>query len=312
MEAKLPDNAPRRDGSRPWLAATGAVLIVACLVPPIGVFAQRYLFVESIQFCVFAMIGPALIVLGAPWRILRLSSERTRLVDRMAAGRRRRPAFILSLGYLVAWVVICLFWRLLPVLDALARHPGLAVVEAITLCAAGVGLWLELVPSPPLEPRLGRSQRGLIATLAMWSIWVAAYLLGFAGHPVTPAYDAPGSHLAPVDDQEITAFLVWAAAAAAFIPVIVVALLAWVKVDGAPAEPGGAALNPQVRGWGRPARVSRGAPPGMKAASTEAADPILARGSQPGRPGGATSADSDLLAALIMPSMVARSASSTR
>jgi cytochrome c oxidase assembly factor CtaG len=322
MEAKLRDNAdpsPRRRGSRHWLAATGAALIVACLVPPIGVLARQYLFVESIQFCVFAMVGPALIVLGAPWRILRLSSGEARLVDRLAGARRRRPQIIWALGYLIAWVVICLFWRLLPILDALARHPALVAAETITLCAAGIGLWLELVPSLPLEPRLTRAQRGLIATLAMWSIWVAAYLLGFAGHPVAPAYDPPGSHLAPVDDQEITAFVMWAAAAASFIPVIAVALLAWVKDDAAPTEPAGATLNPRVRGWGRPARDSRAAPPRMKDASTAAGaapgaapDPILASGSQPGRPGGATSADSDLLAVSIMPSIVARSASSTR
>jgi len=321
MEAKLrdnPDPAPRRRRSRRWLAVAGAVLIVACLVPPVSVLAQRYLFVESIQFCVFAMIGPALIVLGAPWCIGRLPSGAARLVDRLAAGRRRRPPFVLALGYLTAWIVICLLWRLLPVLDALARHPALVVAEAITLCAAGIGLWLELVDSP-VEPRLARSQRGLIATLAMWSIWGVAYILGFAGHSVAPAYDAPGSHLAPVADQEITAFLMWAAAAASFIPVLVVALLAWVKDDAAPAEPGGGTLNRGVSGWRRPARDSRGAPHGTKdrspvagAAAGASPDPIMASGSQPGRPGGATSADSDLLAALIMPSMVARSESSAR
>jgi hypothetical protein len=39
-------------------------------------------------------------------------------------------------------------WRLPPELDALARLPGLAVAEAITLLAAGCGLWLEIVHSP--------------------------------------------------------------------------------------------------------------------------------------------------------------------
>jgi hypothetical protein len=73
-------------------------------------------------------------------------------------------------------------------------------------------------------------------------------------------HDPRGSHLAAVADQEITAFVMWAVAAASFIPVVVVALLAWVKDDAAPAEPGGDTLNPGVRGWGRPARDSpRGA-----------------------------------------------------
>jgi cytochrome c oxidase assembly factor CtaG len=252
-----PAAAPRYPLSRTWLAVIGVVLIVACLVPPLGVLARRYLSVESVQFCVFAMVSPALIVLGAPWRLVRPPSGAARVVRRLAAERRRRTSFILALGYLAGWVVICLLWRLLPVLSALARHPALVAAEAITLCAAGVGLWLELVPSPPLAPRLARPQRGLIATLAMWSIWVIAYILGFAGHPVVSGYDAPGSHLGTVTDQEITAFVLWAVAAASFIPVIVVALLAWLKDD---AEPAGDTANTGVRGWGRPTRDSRGVP----------------------------------------------------
>jgi cytochrome c oxidase assembly factor CtaG len=252
-----PIAAPRYSPSRHWLAVTGVVLIVACLLPPLGVLARRYLFVESVQFSVFAMVGPALIVLGAPWRIVRPPSGAARLVHRLAAGRRRRTSFILALGYLAVWVVTCLLWRLLPVLGALARQPALVVAEAITLCVAGIGLWLELVPSPPLAPRLARPQRGIIATLAMWSIWVIAYILGFAGHPVVSGYDAPGRHLAMVADQEITAFLLWAVAAASFIPVIAIALLAWLKDD---AEPASDTVHPGVRGWERSGRDPREVP----------------------------------------------------
>jgi cytochrome c oxidase assembly factor CtaG len=260
VDQELTDHSsatPHHPPWRNWLAVTGVVLIVACLLPPLSVLGRRYLFVESVQFSVFAMVGPALIVLGAPWRIVRPPSGAARLAHRLAAGRQRRTSFILALGYLAVWVLICLLWRLLPVLGALARHPALVAAEAITLCAAGIGLWLELVPSPPLAPRLARPQRGLIATLAMWSIWVIAYILGFAGHPVVSGYDAPGSHLTTVADQEITAFVLWAVAAASFIPVIVVALLAWVKDD---AEPADDAVNTGVRGWGGPAGDSRRVP----------------------------------------------------
>src|SRR5215471_8069604 len=64
---------PRLPGWRRWLAAIGLVLVLACLLPPLSALARRYVFAESIQFSVFAMAGPALIVLGAPWRFLRLS-----------------------------------------------------------------------------------------------------------------------------------------------------------------------------------------------------------------------------------------------
>ena len=72
---------------RRWLAALGLVLVLACLLRPLSVLARRYVFAESIQFSAFAMAGPALIVLGAPWRLLRLSGP----AGRVAAAPPTRP-----------------------------------------------------------------------------------------------------------------------------------------------------------------------------------------------------------------------------
>ena len=88
----------------------------------------------------------------------------------------------------------------------------------------------------------------------MWSLWAIAYVLGFARDAVVHAYD-PGSHLDPMADQEITAFLLWAAARLAFTPVVFTVLMRWLK-DGS--EPAGEPTRPMpgtatVRGWGPPA-----------------------------------------------------------
>ena len=85
----------------------------------------------------------------------------------------------------------------------------------------------------------------------MWSIWVIAYLLGFANNSVVHAYDQAGGHLGPVADQEIAAFVLWAAAAAAFLPVIFTALYTWLKDSSGPA---GEPPRTGVRGWGSQAR----------------------------------------------------------
>ncbi len=233
------------------------MLIAACLVPPLSLLARRYLFIESVQFCVFAMAAPALAMLGTalprgPAPLLR--RRPARLGGQFAAdGGGYRPSFFPVLAYLIAWVVICLFWRLPPVLDQLARYPVLVAAEAVTLCAAGIGLWQELVRSPSLAPRSGPGQRACAAALAMWSIWVIAYVLGFARGSVVHGYDGGGSHLLMVDDQEITAFVLWAAAAAAFVPIVFTAGLTWLK-DGSepPREPMRGV--PRVRGWGPRAR----------------------------------------------------------
>lgn len=258
--------APPRPGAvppwlaraRPWLAAAGGALIVAALA--IEGLARRYVVAESAQFVTFAMVAPALIVLGAPWRALRLPPGP---LDRLAASRRRRTSFLRAGGYLVAFIAVTVAWRLPPVMDALARHPVLVVAELVTLLAAGTGLWLELAASPPLAPRLPKPQRAAVAALAMWSAWVVAYVLGFSNHGVFHGYDPAGGALSAVADQEITVGLVWAVSACCFVPMVFVALLTWLSGAGERDEElqrlaRDERQHPVVRGWGRPARGGPG------------------------------------------------------
>ena len=258
MDTELTDH--RQAPPRPWLAAAGLLLIVACLVPPLDGLARRYLFVESIQFCVFALAAPALIALGAPWRLFPgepgepggPARPAPRLARLLAGTGRHWASFVVTLSCLIAWVVLCVFWRLPSVLDGLARHPALVLPEALTLGVAGLGLWLGLVPAQPSAVQRPRPERALVAALAMWALWAIAYVLGFAHDAVVHAYDPAGSNLGPVADQEITAFLLWAAAGLAFTPVVFIVLMRWLK-DGS--EPGGEPARPTprtagVRGWG--------------------------------------------------------------
>ena len=227
--------------ARHWLAVAGGALVVLGVLP-LEAVARRYLFAESVQFCAFAMAIPALVVLGAPW---------TPRLGRLAFGGA------LAVGGVFAG--ICLLWRLPPVLDALARHPVLQVPELVTLLLAGAALWLQLVSSPASAARPTRPQRAAVAALAMWSIWAIAYVLGFANHAVTHAYDLSGS-LGAVTDQEVTAALMWAVSGACFIPIICVTLLGWLRDSAAPGAgpaeetPAGRGGVPAVRGWGRAPR----------------------------------------------------------
>ncbi|HUL28107.1 MAG TPA: cytochrome c oxidase assembly protein [Streptosporangiaceae bacterium] len=253
---------PGLPGWRRWLAVTGLVLVLACLLPPLGALARRYVFVESLQFSVFAMAGPALIVLGAPWRLLRLSGgvSGPGPADRLAAARRADRSLRRAAVFLFAFMAVCLAWRLPAAIDALARQPALALAEAVTLLAAGAGLWLELVDSPPVAPRLPRPQRALVAALAMWSTWAVAYVLGFASHAVFHGYDSAGSALGAVTDQEIAVFLVWAVAGACFVPVVIASMLGWLAGGEDADEEFQRVFRDEsqratVRGWGpRPRR----------------------------------------------------------
>src|SRR5215472_17708239 len=72
-----PSNPPAQGRSRPADAVVqaavfylGLLAVVVELVSPVGYWAQRYIWVRSVQDVLLAMAAPGLIVLGAPWLIL--------------------------------------------------------------------------------------------------------------------------------------------------------------------------------------------------------------------------------------------------
>jgi len=243
-----------------WLAIAGVLLIVLSLVPPAGSYARRYVFAESLQFAVFAAVVPALLVLGAPWRLPFLRRFSRPPGTGRAGGPRRGSGFVRGALVLLVFMGTVVAWRLSAAVNALATQPGLAAVEMVTLVAAGCALWLELVESPPLLPRLTRPLRAAFATLAMWTIWVLAYILGFAQVAWFPAYTHPGG-LSPVADQEIATGIMWAVPAICFVPVVFVTALTWLKDSEDPDEGLRAIVRAQPEsakaGWWRP-RPPRG------------------------------------------------------
>src|SRR3974390_1627521 len=49
----------------------GLLLVLLALVSPMGYWSYRFIWVRNLQDVVLAIVAPALIVLGAPWRPLR-------------------------------------------------------------------------------------------------------------------------------------------------------------------------------------------------------------------------------------------------
>jgi cytochrome c oxidase assembly factor CtaG len=253
----------RMASKRSWLAVGAVVLVVICLVPPAGIYARRYVFAESLQFVLFAVAVPALLVLGAPWRMLGFSrSAREGLGARHPgrAGRGRRGSGLpRGFAALLAFMGTVIGWRLPVSVNALATLPGLAVLEMVTLVGAGSALWLELVESPPLLPRVSRPLRAVFAALAMWTIWILAYILGFSQVAFFTAY----SHVAlsSVADQEIATGIMWAVPAVCFAPVVFVTALTWLRdtedpdeglrqlVRAEPPQPRSARWLRPPRGW---------------------------------------------------------------
>jgi cytochrome c oxidase assembly factor CtaG len=240
---------PERARFWPGIAAVILISIMLLLLPPAAGYARQYAFAQALQFVIFAVVGPALLVLSAPQPV----RSRDRPPGR--GGRPRRPGARAAI-VLAVFIAAAITWRLPAMVNALARDPALAAAEMITLLAAGTGIWLELTGAPPGPGQLPRPARAAVAAAAMWTIWVLAYLTGMSGASWFAAYHhgAPGG-LGAAADQQIAVAILWAVPALCFLPVLYVTVITWLggstSPDGTghPAPSGGTQV-----GWPRPPR----------------------------------------------------------
>jgi cytochrome c oxidase assembly factor CtaG len=238
--------------ARFWPGVAAVILITSMLLPPAAGYGRQYAFAQALQFVIFAVAGPALLALGTRWRTL---------APRLAGGGLpRRPAARAAIR-LVAFIAVAITWRLPVTVNALARHPALAVAEMITLLAAGTGIWAELAGPPPARGQLPRPARAATAAAAMWTIWILGYITGMSGTSWFAAYHhgAPGG-LGAAADQQIAVAILWAVPALCFLPVLYVTVIAWLGGGTSPAgnqhpaasvSTPGARLRPP-RGWRSP------------------------------------------------------------
>ncbi|MGC8510193.1 MAG: cytochrome c oxidase assembly protein [Acidimicrobiales bacterium] len=241
-------NSSRR--LRDAAAVVGFALFFVLLVPPLATWARQYEFAQAIQFCGFAVVVPALVVAGAPWRRLGLSVGPEPVVgedgavvagegwiDRRWARRLGRTghARAVTAGLIAAGLVI--LWRSAPVVDLLVRDPWMEVVEAVTLVGAGIALWVDLIESPPLRPATTRPYRIGLAAVSMWVVWVVAYFNGMSHSSWYGAFHHVAGHgLSLMADQQFTAGVMWLLSASAFIPVVFWNLVHWLASEDDPDE----------------------------------------------------------------------------
>ncbi len=248
---------------RPWLALVAVVLLVAALVPPFATAARHDAFAEAIQFELLAVIIPALLVLGAPWRRGGADWAGSRWAERVATARSLRSGTARGWLVMIVFMAVALAWRLPQLVNPLVRHPALIVAEAVTLILAGCALWLELVDSP-LLPTVPRPQRALMAAIPMWTIWASTYVMAFSHTTFFSALaHVPGHGLSTLADQQIAAAILVVVSGLCFVPVVYVALITWLRDnanaedelrDAAAAGSGGEGPRPPrpPRGWRLP------------------------------------------------------------
>jgi cytochrome c oxidase assembly factor CtaG len=215
------------------------VVAVLALLPPLSTAARRDDFAAVLQFSLFAIVVPALVALGAPWRQLGLSAgvasgAPPRIMDRIADRRNRHRELPWSVAFVGCDLGAAIAWHAPGVVATVTRQSWLVVVEAASLLVFGLGLWLELVASPPLAPRSRHLRRAALAAGARWAFWILAYVVGLSAHGFYRNFHHPAGGLSAAADQQIASALLWFVAAAAFVPVIFWNALRWLQSEDDP------------------------------------------------------------------------------
>ena len=191
----------------------------------IDVLSGRLFWVHMIQHLLLLVVMAPLLVAGAPllpmW--LGLPDWSRKLVKAFAklqvgrafyqAGRwvwhlLRQPAISCALLIVGIWV-----WHWPPLYDLAQTNEGIHDwCEHLTFQVVSILFWTQLIPSPPLHPRLGYLGRIGCLGVAIVQNLILAVLIGFAQVPLYAPYVHLGTisgGLSALQDQQFGAGIMW-------------------------------------------------------------------------------------------------------
>jgi putative membrane protein len=203
----------------------GVVLLLVALVSPLATLGHMYLFsAHMVQHLLLVLIVPPLLWLGIPPPGTRRSTAHRGFGKPLAA-------WLAGAGAMWIWHVPGLF-------NAALRHPGLHVVEHVSVLLMGVLFWCPVL-SPREEDRLSP----LLAVAYLFTACVGCTILGitltFAPPGLYPAYLHPADPLGiaqlvrgtwgltPATDQQLSGLLMWVPACLVYLSAVIGVLARW-------------------------------------------------------------------------------------
>jgi putative membrane protein len=241
----------------------GLCAVLVALVCPVGYWAERFVWVRSLQDVLLAVIAPGLIVLGAPWLALARGAGGLRAGESAAQDKHGSPAPLewswLAWPVLVtaAFNAVWLGWHLPGPYDAVLRYPAAGAAEVITYLGLGIAFWLQLIGSKPLAPRFAPMSRFILVAATVVATSGLAMVLMFDNAELYHGY-AGSAHrvLSVVSDQQVGGSVLFAVALPPLIVVAVALCIRWLATEESEALNAGfdRLLKPRASAW--PSRPS--------------------------------------------------------
>jgi putative membrane protein len=206
----------------------GLLVVTLALAGPPGYWATVYIWVRALQTLLLAVVGPGLIVLGAPWlafrQLLRVRPSKP------TEGQTNPVPFWVSrpVVAVVVFNAVVVCWQVPALYDPARANGALALAEHVSYVAVGLLLWLQLISSRPINaPATPLRRVGmLVGTVVVWT--VLGMVLVFGSSVLYPAYANSAHHVMTVlDDQQLSGAVLWMGILPAVITAGVALLMQW-------------------------------------------------------------------------------------
>ncbi len=205
----------------------GSATMFIASTPPLVHLAEQGLVVETLQFSVIAFVVAPLLVIGQPFALLWSLRDRA---PRTPASAYRTRAGWEALGLFVATTAA---WRLPGAVDAVGASGQWFVLEGLTLLAGTWWFWSVVLGSRRRDALEARHLRIALCAIAAWSVWVFAYVVGFAANGFYPLFARGPSSTGA---EQAAVVLLWLTSAGSLVPIIFANLSRWLGNETAMAR----------------------------------------------------------------------------
>lgn len=224
----------------------GLLAVLLALVSPLGYWSGTFIWVRVLQDILLGVVAPSLIVLGAPWLVLRrglgrratrpgaaVLAEAEQVAAAAAPARRRAPPRLRSWPVAVTGLFILVWcgWYVPALYDAGLHHPVVLAAQVVSYLGVGVLFWLQLIGSRPFTPQFAPLYRVMLITAVVLASTVLGMVLGFGANVIYPGYRGVGSHhlLTVTGDQQLGGAELWVLVLLPYVITGVSLLIRWLN-----------------------------------------------------------------------------------